>query len=93
MLKLIIQPSALLLNFLLSLCLTLTRPQQMHVVRTVEALIVTDGRKTLANLYRQWVEAPDESALSDFFRVSPWSGEEMGQALSRFLFEDALRRA
>ena len=93
MLKLIIQPSAVLLNFLLSLCLTLTRPQQMHVVRTVEALIVTDGRKTLANLYRQWVEAPDESALSDFFRVSPWSGEEMGQALSRFLFEDALRRA
>lgn len=63
MLKLIIQLSALLLNFLLSLCLSLSKPQQMHVLRTVEALIVTDGRKILANLYRQWVAAPDEKAV------------------------------
>lgn len=93
MLKLIIQPSALLLNFLLSLCLNFSKPQHMHVLRTVEALIVTDGRKTLANLYRQWVEAPDESAVADFLRVSDWSGEELGAALSRLLLEDALRRA
>lgn len=92
MLKLIIHPSTLLLNFLLSLCLTLSKPQQLHVVRTVEALIVSDGRKTLANLYRQWVEAPDVSAASDFFRVSPWSGEEMGQALMQFVVTDLIHR-
>ena len=92
MLKLIIHPSTLLLNCLLSLCLTLSKPQQLHVVRTVEALIVSDGRKTLANLYRQWVEAPDVSAVSDFYRVSPWSGEEMGQALMQFVITDLIRR-
>ena len=63
------------------------------MVRTVEALIVSDGPKTLANLYRQWVEAPDVSAASDFFRVSPWSGEEMGEALRQFVVADAIRRA
>jgi hypothetical protein len=59
----------------------------------VEALIVTDERKTLSGLYRQWVEAPDVSAVADFFRVSPWSGEEMGQGLSRFVMADMMQRA
>ncbi len=93
MLKLIIHPSTLLLNFLLSLCLSLSKPQRLHVLRTVEALIVTDERKTLSGLYRQWVEAPDVSAVADFFRVSPWSGEEMGQGLSRFVMADVMQRA
>jgi len=92
-LKLIIHPSTLLLNFVLSLCLSLSKPQRLHVLRTVEALIVTDERKTLSGLYRQWVEAPDVSAVADFFRVSPWSGEEMGQGLSRFVMADMMQRA
>ena len=59
MLKLIVHPSQLLLNFVLSLCLSLSKPQQSHLLRTVEALIVSDERKTLTGLYRQWVEATD----------------------------------
>lgn len=65
MLKLIIHPSRVLLNFLLSLCLSLSKPQRLHVLRTVEALIVSDQVKNLSALYRQWVEAPDVSAVAD----------------------------
>ncbi len=93
MLKLIIHPSQLLLNFVLSLCLNLSKPQQSHWLRTVEALIVSNERKTLAGLYRQWVEAPAPSAVADFFRVSPWSDQEIGQSLSQFGLKDALKRA
>ncbi len=93
MLKLIIQPSTVLLNFVLSLCITLSKPQRLHLLRTVEALIVSDERKTLSGLYRQWVEAPDVSAVADFFRVSPWSAQEMGIALNQFVMNDVIRRA
>lgn len=93
MLKLIIHPSKLLLNFVLSLCLNLSKPQQSHLLRTVEALIVSNERKTLAGLYRQWVEAPDTSAVSDFFRASPWSAQEIGQSLSQFGIKDLIERA
>jgi hypothetical protein len=40
-------------------------------------LIVGEGRKTLSALYRQWVDAPDVSAVADFFRASPWSEGEV----------------
>jgi hypothetical protein len=93
MLKLIIHPSRLLLNFILSLCLTLSKPQQKHLLRTVEALVVSEERKTLAGLYRQWVDAPDVSAVADFFRVSPWSAREMDVALSQFVMHDLIQRA
>ena len=60
------------------------------MLRTVEALIVSDERKTLAGLYRQWVDTPDVSAVSNFFRASPWSREEMQQGLSKFAIRDLI---
>jgi hypothetical protein len=93
MIKHIIHPSEILLNFLLSLQLSFSRPQQRHLERLVEALIVSPERKTLAALYRQWVDAPDESAVSDFLRESPWTDEGLNQAVSTFALADILRRA
>lgn len=93
MLKLIIHPSEILLNFLLSLQLSFSQPQRGHIQRLVEALIVSPGRKTLASLYRQWVDAPDESAVSDFLRASPWTDDELNQSVSGFALRDLLRRA
>lgn len=93
MLKRIIAPSQVLINFILSLSLCLTKPQEQHLQRTVEALIVWEGRKTLSELYRQWVEAPDVSAVADFFRESPWSQDKVQQAQQRFMMEDLLKRA
>lgn len=68
MLKRIIQPSSALVEFMLILQLKLSQPQQRHVLRLVEAVIVGEGRKMLAELYRLWVDAPDVSAASDFQR-------------------------
>jgi len=93
MLKRIVHPSAFLVTFVTLLHLNLSKPQRKHLLRTVDAIVVCEGRKTLANLYRQWVEAPDASAVADFFRVSPWEAEEIYQALGPFAIADMLRRA
>ncbi len=93
MLKRIIRQSAFLVTFITLLHLNLSKPQRKHLLRTADAIIVCEGRKTLANLYRQWVEAPDASAVADFFRVSPWEAAEISQALQAFVIADMLRRA
>ena len=93
MLKRIVHPSAFLVTFITLLQLNLTKPQRKHLLRTVDAIIVCEGRKTLSNLYRQWVEAPDASAVADFFRVSPWEAEEIDQALGPFALADMLERS
>ena len=93
MLKRIVHPSAFLVTFVTLLHLNLSKPQRRHLLRTADAIIVCEGRKTLANLYRQWVEAPDASAVADFFRVSPWEAEDIYQALGPFAIADMLRRA
>ena len=93
MLKRIVHPSAFLVTFVTLLHLNLSKPQRKHLLRTADAIVVCEGRKTLANLYRQWVEAPDVSAVADFFRVSPWEAEEIYQALGPFAIADMLRRA
>ncbi len=93
MLKRIVHPSSVLVTFILMLRLAFSRPQRKHLLRTVDAVIVCEGRKTLANLYRQWVEAPDVSAVADFFRVSPWEAEEIRRAVRSFVIADMLRRA
>jgi hypothetical protein len=93
MLKRIVHPSAFLVTFVTLLHLNLSKPQRKHLLRTADAIVVCEGRKTLANLYRQWVEAPDASAVADFFRVSPWEAEEIYQALGPFALADMLQRA
>ncbi len=93
MLKRIIHPSHSLITFLLMLQLQLSRPQRRHLERLVEAVIVGEGRKTLADLNRLWVDAPDESAAADFLRQSPWDEQEAQAKLQEFVIEDLLAQA
>src|SRR5579859_4689468 len=93
MLKRIIHPSSALVEFLLMLQLQLSAPQQRHMLRLVEAVIVGEGRKTLAELYLLWVDAPDVSAASDFLRVSPWDEQQGEQQVQVFIIEDLLSQA
>jgi hypothetical protein len=78
---------------MLMLQLQLSQPQQRHVERLVEAVIVGEGRKTLADLYRLWVDAPDVSAVADFLRVSPWDEQANEQQLQAFIIKDLLEQA
>ena len=48
MLKRIIHPSALLVTFITGLKLAFSRPQREHILRTADAIIVCEERKTLS---------------------------------------------
>ncbi|WP_262562809.1 hypothetical protein [Acaryochloris sp. CCMEE 5410] len=80
-LKSIIHPDQALKQYLSHLSIPLSKPQQQHVLRIVEGLIVGNGRKTLSHLYAQWVDAPDASAVADFLRVSTWSEQSLDKRL------------
>ena len=89
MLKLIVQHSPKLLSFLCGLQLRLTKPQWQHVVRLVDALIVSETRhKTIASLYRVIVDAPDPSNGADSLRISPWSAEDLRAPLRHCIVQD-----
>lgn len=83
----------MLVSFIVGLHLALSRPQREHILRTADAIIVCEERKTLSALYRQWVEAPDVSAVADCFRVSPWTAEEVRQGSAEFVMTDLARWA
>jgi len=71
-------------------------------IRLADALIMSDQRKTLAVLYRAYVDELDPKTAADFFRKSPWEAEVHGRyrrvcmltkyaALSQLLgFDDAI---
>ena len=84
MLKRIFSPSQVFRNFIVGLHLSVSKPQTGHILRVGEAIIVTEGRKTLSGMYRECVDAPDESAVADFFRQSPWSAEEIQRPMMEF---------
>ena len=85
MLKRIFSPSQVFRNFIVGLHLSVSKPQTGHILRVGEAIIVTEGRKTLSGMYRECVDAPDESAVADFFRQSPWSAEEIQRPMMEFV--------
>jgi hypothetical protein len=91
MLKTIVHPSVKLIGFIVALKLALYQSQIKHLQRIADALIVCDERKTLTNLYRQYVEELDPKIAADFFRESRWEAEDVGQAQRKYLLQEYLR--
>jgi hypothetical protein len=91
MLKTIVHPSVKLVEFIVALKLALYQPQINHLQRIADALIVSDRRKTLTNLYREFVEELDPKAAADFFRESPWQAEDVGQSQRAYMLSEYLR--
>jgi hypothetical protein len=58
MLKTIAEVSPVLLSFIEELELPLSRPQKRHIAQVADALITTEGSKTLSALYRSIVGDP-----------------------------------
>ncbi len=81
MLTRILHPSDKLCTFLDRLDIELSQPQRRHILNMADALLVCEGKKTLAALQRQLVEAPDASNMADFLRISPWQASEVRAAL------------
>ncbi len=91
MLKTIVHPYVKLVEFIAALKLALYKPQINHLQRVADALIVCDQRKTLTNLYREYVEELDPKTAAVFFRESPWEAEAVGKPRRAFMLEGFLR--
>src|SRR5262245_16881046 len=90
--KTIVRPYPFLVHFIAALTTPLSKPQHAHLLRLTDALCTCPERKTLANLRRQFLDAPDESNFADFFRQSPWDDPALEQSRRRFVIGDLLRR-
>ena len=88
MLKTIVHPSSKLVTFILALRLALYQPQINHLKRVADALIVCDRRKTLTNLYREYVKEYDPKTAADFFRESPWEAEMVGKSRQAYMLAE-----
>ena len=91
MLKTIVHPSVKLVEYIFALKLALYQPQIQHLQRIADALIVCDRRKTLTNLYREFVEELDPKTAADFFRESPWQAEDVGRPQRAYMLAEYLR--
>jgi hypothetical protein len=85
MLPLIVQHSEALTSFIFALQLALYQPQIRHLLQIVDALLVSNQRKTLSDLARLLHLAPDPKSLADFFRESPWTVDLIGQPRKQFM--------
>jgi hypothetical protein len=91
MLKTIVHPSVKLVEYIAALKLALYQPQIKHLERIADALMVCDRRKTLTNLYREFVEELDSKTAADFFRESPWQAAEVGRPQRAYMLGEYLR--
>src|SRR5256885_9078349 len=80
MLTHIVRPSPALDTFLRPLVGSLSLPQRQHLLEMVDALLVTEDRKTLAALQRQFLDTTDVANWADFLRISPWSADLLRDA-------------
>ena len=85
MLKAIVQQSSELVAFIHALNIVLYQPQIRHLIQLLDALLVCNDRKTLTNLYRQYLDDPDPKTAADFFRESPWIPAAISKPRKQFM--------
>ena len=85
----IVTHSEFLCNFLVPLLAGFSPAQLRHALNFIEALLVCSAKhKTLTALTRLLrLDHADHFALADFFRVSPWSGEQVRFSVTRFILK------
>jgi hypothetical protein len=92
MLKSIARLSPELQAFIQSLDLPLNHAQQRHATQIADALVTTEGKKTLSVLYRAITGDPCPKAGADTFRVAPWQADDLRVPLQKKLVKNALVR-
>lgn len=93
MLPQIVQHCEALTSFIFALQLALYQPQIRHLLQIVDALLVSNQRKTLSDLSRLLHLAPDPKVLADFFRESPWTVDVVSQPRKQFMVRKLLELA
>lgn len=92
MLAHILHNSRPLCTFIRGLGLNLSLPQARHVINLVDAILMTEGRKTIAALRRQCVYWVDPSNIADALAHAPWSGPQVRRLAGTLLLRWALQR-
>ena len=90
MLKRIVTNSVELIKFVKGLGLKVSIPQRKHIINLVDGVIVSEERKTIANLNRQLVAAKDDSSVVHTMRDSPWQATDIRGKVMQFLVRTAL---
>lgn len=91
MFKFIVHHSAKLIEFLVLLQLSLSKPQYRHVLHIADTVIVSEApHKTLTSLYGLLVDAPDPTNAADCLRLSPWQDEDLRDPLRQFTVSELL---
>lgn len=80
-----------LCTFVEQLHMPLSAPQLRHVTNVADGLLVTEGRKTIAAIHRQFVDCPDPSNIADTFRIAPWQAEDILKPLTQFMIKEMIR--
>lgn len=93
MLPLILHHSEALTSFIFALHLALYQPQIRHLLEILDALLLSNQRKTLSGLARLLHRPVDPKALADFFRESPWTVDLIGQPRKKFMLLKLLELA
>lgn len=94
MLKQIVQHSTKLVEFIVLLQLSLSKPQTRHVLWLADAVIVCETpHKTLTALYEAILGATDASNAADSLRISPWTAAEVRESLRQLTIFDLLQFA
>ena len=91
MLRRIVTNSVELVKFVFALGLSLSRPQKQHLLNLADALLVSDERKTIADLNRQLVAAKDDSSVQHTFRDSLWQAADLRGQVLIFLVRTAVQ--
>lgn len=81
-----------LCRFIEELELKIREPHLQHITTVADGLLVTEAKKTLAEIQRQYVSCVDASNLADSFRLAPWTGEEIDEALKKKMMQTAIER-
>jgi len=63
------------------------------LIQLLDALLVSQGRKTLSDLYRLWIGKLDPKTAADFFRESPWKVAPVSKPRKQFVVKKFLELA
>ena len=74
-----------IVNFILLLQLSLSKPQRNHLLSIMHGIVLCDGRKTITAMRRQTKTNRDLSCMTRFLSESPWNHHTINRQRRRFL--------
>jgi hypothetical protein len=81
-----------IVKFILALHLGLSKPQLNHTLLFVYGIILTDGKKTVAQIRRSTHEQRDLSCMTRFLNEAPWCPNRVTRRRQQFMTKRIKKR-